>query len=315
MYQFGQFLSSQKDWTEYKTDIDMSNLIFDYTITQMEEEYFEGNQIKFANFSMRYNESRVFLQNLHYYYLNFKIKKRNDENSNQQVFRLKLQRVENDIVVKEQFIKLFKVPNAPLQEDEDKNYISFEIIISPNSSYNQIIWQMQREYVDYITKETIDGETYDGRVAIIQVNTFSQIVNIINSLQINSQDIALSKVGIQGPPSLLMCINGEQIRIGKNGIYEINNSIQITFLGFIPKSASDYFSYVDLVNLLNYRENALLIINTLEDEKFGIFLDEKILFDKNNQFISEGKNIILFSFRNKNMIKYIGDNSGIKIKK
>jgi len=26
---------------------------------------------------------------------------------------------------------------------------------------------MQREYVDYITKETIDGETYDGRVAII----------------------------------------------------------------------------------------------------------------------------------------------------
>jgi len=68
------------------------------------------------------------------------IKKRNDENSNQQVFRLKLQRVENDIVVKEQFIKLFKVPNAPLQEDEDKNYISFEIIISPNSSYNQIIW-------------------------------------------------------------------------------------------------------------------------------------------------------------------------------
>ena len=241
MYQFGQFLSSQKDWTEYKTDVDMSNLTFDYTITQMEEEYFEGNQIKFANFSMRYNESRVFLQNLHYYYLNFKIKKRNDENSNQQVFRLKLQRVENDIVVKEQFIKLFKVPNAPLQEDEDKNYISFEIIISPNSSYNQIIWQMQREYVDYITKETIDGETYDGRVAIIQVNTFGQVVNVINSLQINSQDIALSKVGIQGPPSLLMCINGEQIRIGKNGIYEINNSIQITFLGFIPKSASDYF--------------------------------------------------------------------------
>ena len=38
-----------------------------------------------------------------------------------------------------------------------------------------------------------------------------------------------------------MCINGEQIRIGKNGIYEINNTIQVTFLGFIPKSASEYF--------------------------------------------------------------------------
>ena len=38
MYQFGQFLSSQKNWTEYKEDIDMSNLIFDYTTIQMEEE-------------------------------------------------------------------------------------------------------------------------------------------------------------------------------------------------------------------------------------------------------------------------------------
>ena len=241
MYQFGQFLSSQKNWTEYKEDIDMSNLIFDYTTIQMEEEMFEGNQVKFANYSMKYNGNRTFLQNLHYYYLNFKIKRRNDENGNQQVFRLKLQRVENDAVVKEQFIKLFKVPNAPQQEDENRNYISFEIIISPNSSYNQLIWQMQREYVDYITRETIDGQSYNGRVPIIQVITFGQVINIINSLQINSQNTALSKVGIQGPPSLLMCINGEQIRIGKNGIYEINNTIQVTFLGFIPKSASEYF--------------------------------------------------------------------------
>ena len=81
----------------------------------------------------------------------------------------------------------------------------------------------------------------------------------------------------------------------------------------IYQSASDYFSYVDLVNLLNLRRNLLLIINSLDDEKFGIFLDEKIIFDKENQLNSEGKNFFLFSFSNKKMVKYIGKKSGIKI--
>ena len=81
----------------------------------------------------------------------------------------------------------------------------------------------------------------------------------------------------------------------------------------IYQSASDYFSYVDLVNLLNLRRNLLLIINSLDDEKFGIFLDEKIIFDKENQLNSEGKKFFLFSFSNKKMVKYIGKKSGIKI--
>jgi len=81
----------------------------------------------------------------------------------------------------------------------------------------------------------------------------------------------------------------------------------------IYQSVSDYFSYVDLINLLNFRNNFLMIINTLEDEKFGIFLDEIIVINKDNQLISEGKKMFLFSFKNKNMIKYIGKKSGIKI--
>ena len=79
------------------------------------------------------------------------------------------------------------------------------------------------------------------------------------------------------------------------------------------QSASDYFSYVDLVNLLDLRKNALLIINTLEDEKFGIFLDEYILFDKYGKLVSEGKKLFLFSFKLKKMLKYIGEDSGLKI--
>jgi len=50
---------------------------------------------------MKYMEEGTILQNAHYYYLNFKIKRRNDQSNNhEQVFYLRLQRVENDIVVK-----------------------------------------------------------------------------------------------------------------------------------------------------------------------------------------------------------------------
>lgn len=238
MYQFGQFLSSQKNWSEYKQDIDISNLTLGYVTTNVD--FFNSNQIRFANYSMKASGSEIAIfQNLHYYYLKFKIQKKSYGGNHPQVFSLKLQRIENENIIKEQFIKTLMVPDMPIEVNDE--YVSFELIIAPNSAYNQLIWQMQRDVLDYTTQETIDGETFNGRVPIINVETFSEIVNTIDSFQINSQNTALSKVGIQGPPSLLMCINGEQIRIGKNGIYEISNSIQITFLGFIPKSASDYF--------------------------------------------------------------------------
>jgi len=31
-----------------------------------------------------------------------------------------------------------------------------------------------------------------------------------------------------------MCINGEPIRIGPSGIYEIRNGYKVNFLGFVP---------------------------------------------------------------------------------
>lgn len=238
MYQFGQFLSSQKNWSDYKQDIDISNLTLGYVTTNVD--FFNSNQIRFANYSMKARGSEIAIfQSLHYYYLKFKVQKKSYGGNHPQVFSLKLQRIENENIIKEQFIKTLTVPDMPIEVNDE--YVSFELIIAPNSAYNQLIWQMQRDVLDYTTQETIDGETFNGRVPIINVETFSEIVNTIDSFQINSQNTALSKVGIQGPPSLLMCINGEQIRIGKNGIYEISNSIQITFLGFIPKSASDYF--------------------------------------------------------------------------
>ena len=51
----------------------------------------------------------------------------------------------------------------------------------------------------------------------------------------------LKQIGIQGPPGLLMSINGEEIRIGRSGLYEITYGINTTFIGFIVEADEKYF--------------------------------------------------------------------------
>ena len=117
-------------------------------------------------------------------------------------------------------------------------------------------------------------------------------------------------------------LNKSEYDLAKNFILEYHHNVSnINFeqidliykIKMIYQSASDYFSYVDLVKLLNYRKNALIIINSLEDEKFGIFLDEKIMFDKESKLISQGKKCFLFSFNSKKKVNFIGEKNGIKI--
>jgi len=76
-----------------------------------------------------------------------------------------------------------------------------------------------------------------GRVMNIEIKSFTRLIDVIATLKNTYSNLAyLTKIGIQGPPSMLMCINGEEIRIGKSGIYEINNDIiKITSISFVPK--------------------------------------------------------------------------------
>ena len=215
MYQFGQFLGNGAN-DNYLTPEEVN--VVDFTAS-LQNDIYQGNQIIFTN-----KVINTEFGSGNYYYLNFKI--RTDDSS--QTFYLKLQNVNDTRVEKEQFIKTIVVP-----QDPEKVYISFEAIIAPNSTYNQLIWELQRTREDYTVHEGEDQ--INGRKTFDKVESFGTVIN-----KINSSITPLAKIGIQGPPSLLMCINGEQIRIGKSGIYEINNSIPITFVGFIPKE-NDYF--------------------------------------------------------------------------
>ena len=84
-------------------------------------------------------------------------------------------------------------------------------------------------------------------------------------------------------------------------------------LKMIYQSSSDDINFIEIQNILNYHRNTLFIIETLENKKFGIFVDEAIIFNKENEFISKDNSMFIFSFQSKTMHKYIGNEPSLKI--
>lgn len=114
---------------------------------------------------------------------------------------------------------------------------TFELIFTPNSNYNQIVFELKRMALDFYT-DNEDGTS--GRIMKIKILQFDRVINVISSyLAKNFPGMtSLKKIGIQGPPGLLFCIDGEEIRIGRSGIYELyNEDITISNIGFIIKDS------------------------------------------------------------------------------
>lgn len=114
---------------------------------------------------------------------------------------------------------------------------TFELIFTPNSNYNQIIFELKRMALDFYTD---NGDGTSGRIMNINILQFDRVINVISSyLAKNFPGMtSLKKIGIQGPPGLLFCIDGEEIRIGRSGIYELyNEDITISYIGFIIKDS------------------------------------------------------------------------------
>lgn len=221
MYRIGQFRKSQ---------IDQYYNVVPITFSQKQVSTTTNGGITFYDICGNLAGNDVVNSN-NSYFLRFGVKQRIDS---EQKFNLKLVNTA-EAEDNEQYLQEYTVPMG-------NSFSYFEIIFTPNSTYNQIIWELQRTILDYKIQNV--NSTKGGRIMNIDFRNFSLLKNVITFLKSQYPNLtSLSKIGVQGPPSMLMCINGEQIRIGNSGIYEINNdAIKITFLGFIPKTApKDYF--------------------------------------------------------------------------
>ena len=104
------------------------------------------------------------------------------------------------------------------------------IIITPNTQgYDKIVFQLKRDFSDLSNPKQLP-------INIIK------LIEIKNLLETSIGHSPLNKIGVQGPTGMLMIINGEPIRIGPNGIYEINNGYKIKSFGvYLSTNNPQYF--------------------------------------------------------------------------
>lgn len=244
-YDIGQIRSSSIS-NFYNTIVDQTQnenqKRIEYRYTVVDDELNENNKTEFMDPCLQQN-----LEQGKYYYLKFTVAKQNTL----QNFTLKLKNEANDIEDEEeqtQNIKTYSI--LPPQG----NLVTFETILTPNKNYSQIVWELKRtvqnDYNEdvFIYEDTTDYSLHNiiGRRLIISDVIIYEITNILTTNPDFFGNVnKIVKIGVQGPSGLLMCINGEQLRIGKSRIFEINEEISINFIGFIPEiinsQVNDYF--------------------------------------------------------------------------
>lgn len=118
---------------------------------------------------------------------------------------------------------------------DTNDYFLFERVFMPSRNYNQVRIELERNTSDYQLNEN-RTDIY-GRIVNVEVLAFAEIKNII--------PYRLKRIGVQGTPGLIMCINGEQIQIGKSGLFEINIDYTITYFGVVIEENSDKVFMLD----------------------------------------------------------------------
>ena len=214
-FQFGQFRRSQLDsfLTPLKYKIEQATI--KSTISTVIT--FVDNVISLTDVLKPTEQDGIRAKN---YYIRFRIYKK----ANPQTIIIKL------INTNKQTDNIQNLRTIIVDAGRETEYNTYEIVIPPNNNYNQIKFELQRELEDY-NKKNSDG-TY-GRICKIEVIRLDEIYNVINYLTTIINKSALLQIGVQSAPGLLMCINGEEIRVGRSGLYEILNGYKVTFIGFI----------------------------------------------------------------------------------
>lgn len=126
-----------------------------------------------------------------------------------------------------------------LKDTDNNGIITYKIIFSPKfqigTGYPYLYLEIDRNNdwntnIQYIE----NGTAYRGLFIDIdkaELNIY-KIKNLLNENDIPQN--SLNHIGIWGHPEMYLAINGEQIQIGKNGLYELDD-FNITNLGVVVK--------------------------------------------------------------------------------
>lgn len=139
-------------------------------------------------------------------------------------------RIENDFNPRRFRVKLTNNTSSLIIGDySDVFSRSIEIVFQPNGTYDRVEFELIRNASDY---DSSPANLVIENVQLILVN------NLLGSL-INSDTII--KLGVQSRPGFLMVIDGEAIKVGRTGIYQLHEGVSIRYFGIVVTSDEDKF--------------------------------------------------------------------------
>lgn len=156
----------------------------------------------------------------------------------------------NDTSYDEQEIKTFEIT---LNDEENVSKINNFCVFKPLvGDYNFLAFRIVRRAKDYSTKLNLDEiknddryaawfssnkkTEYDGRFLKLEPKDISlyTLDNVLKTLKDTEQKFIIQRLGIQGRPGMLFAIDGEEMKLNKNGIYEVSyDNLNIQHIGFL----------------------------------------------------------------------------------
>lgn len=225
-YQFGQ--ARRSTFNNFVSDLSIDDDEVKYLITESilipETVFFKDSKITLSgdNILQPTNESGSSIKS---YYIKIKFYKQSESDQTITIKLVNSNKQEDN----EQIVETINISKGP--EDE---YIIYETVLKPNQDYNEIQFILARKIEeDYLVPSgSIDGYPIYGREMDIEIEKLQEINNLITALNVSSTG-KLKQIGVQSTPGFLMSIDGEPVRVGRTGMYEINYGVSISYLGFV----------------------------------------------------------------------------------
>ena len=232
-YKIGQFSRGRLTLDSYKSDI---NFVYK---DMFGEKYIENQKVGGSSYGTPVLTPTATLGLGKSYYLKFTIVKENGVNLDWN-FTIK---AHSSGGLNQQIKKITFVGS------ETHNTATYEFIFTPKINVSAIHFEIERNADD--ENLTYEGG-YVGKYANVIIQNFHIVENILQYESVGLPSV-INKLEVKSMSGLLMAINGEEIRVGRRNIYELNyDKIKVTSLGFVLKPSKYYLDGYDYFTM-NYQ--------------------------------------------------------------
>ena len=227
--------------------------------------------------------------------------------------KLKINKEENINENSKEALKDFKMKQILMNILYHKIFLGMCILFNIGLFIFYIIYRNQLQEIELLTNQYTRDYTKGDAFINEQRSTINH--KLVNLISISRRKNILFAYSFANKDEYEMVKNFIIEYYRKNPLQYNENIFERHQLKLIYQSTSDNVNFFNFVDILNYHRNSLFIIHTVENKKFGIYVDEPIIFDDKKEFISRENRLFVFSFQSKTMHKYIGNGNSLKMNK